>query len=83
MEAHRWRGYSQAAIPARPIAAVPSPEDLVGSYRRFGALGPVYEVQRVESELPDSDALLHLLVLETSVEVDVADSIVLRHPEAD
>ena len=27
-------------IPARAIAAVPSPEELVGSYRRFGDFGP-------------------------------------------
>lgn len=70
-------------IPARAANPVPSPAELVGSYRRFGDFGPVYEVRRVEAELPDGDTLLHLLLPETSEEVDVPYSIVLRHPEAD
>lgn len=76
-------GKIKAVIPARALTAVPSPEDLVGSYRRFGDFGPVYEVQRVEARLPEGDAVLHLLVPETSEEVDVLYSIVLLHPEAD
>lgn len=68
---------------AQATASVPSPADLVGSYRRFGDFGPVYEVRRVEAELPDGDTLLRLLVPETSEEVDIRYSIVLRHPEAD
>lgn len=68
---------------ARAQSLVPSPADLVGSFRRFGDFGPVYEVQGVGAELPDGDTLLHLLVPETSEEVDVPYSIVLRHPEAD
>lgn len=76
-------GYDFAVIPARASTPIPTPADLVGSYRRFGDFGPVYEVQRVEAELPGGDTLLHLLMPETSEEVDVPYSIVLRHPEAD
>jgi hypothetical protein len=67
----------------RAAPPIPSPTDLIGEYRRFGDFGPIYSVQRLAGELPDGDVLLHLFVPETSEEVDVPYSLVLRHPEAD
>lgn len=66
---------------AHPL--IPRPADLVGSWRRFGDFGPVYEIQGVAAELPDGDVLLHLRLPESNEEVDVRYSVVLRHPEAD
>lgn len=68
---------------ARAHSLVPGPAELVGSFRRFGDFGPVYEVQGVGDELPGGDTMLHVLLPETSEEADVPYSIVLRHPEAD
>lgn len=83
IDADPRRGYARGVIAARRSHPIPSPGDLVGSYRRFGDFGPAYEVKRAGTELPDGDAVLHLHVLETGEEVDVPYSLVLRHPEAD
>lgn len=62
---------------------VPEPAQLVGSYRRFGDFGPVYEIRGVAAELPDGDVLLRLRLPETNEEADLRYTLVLQHPEAD
>jgi uncharacterized protein (UPF0128 family) len=46
------------------------PEQLVGTWRRFGELGPVYEIIAVGKELPDGDRLMRVLVVESGEEAD-------------
>lgn len=52
----------------------PSPslnvDGLLGTWRRFGQVGPVYEIVGLGSELPDGDRLMRIRVMETSEEVE-------------
>jgi len=47
-----------------------SPSSHIGTWRRFGQVGPVYEVIAEGSALPDGDRLLRVRVIETGEEVD-------------
>lgn len=47
-----------------------SAEQLVGTWRRFGAAGPVYEILSAGKELPNGDRLMSVLVVETGEKVD-------------
>jgi len=47
-----------------------NPEQFVGTWRRFGQLGPVYEVVGVGKDLPDGDRLMRVRVVESGEEVD-------------
>ena len=51
------------------MAKLPQPANLVGTWRRFGAVGPVYEIISSGEELPDGDRLTRLRVLESGEEV--------------
>lgn len=53
-------------------------DDLVGTYRTFGACGPLYEVKRKVS-----DKLVHIVVIESGEELDYAVERALNDPEAD
>ena len=44
---------------------IPQPQTLVGTWRRFGTVGPVYEVIGVGEELPDHDCMMKVRVVET------------------
>lgn len=55
----------------------------LGKFRRFGAVGPAYEILRVAKELENGDALLRVRVLESGEEVDYLRSHALEDPEAD
>jgi hypothetical protein len=44
---------------------MPQPANLVGTWRRFGAVGPVYEIISSGTELPDGDRLMRVRVVET------------------
>ena len=46
------------------------PEQLVGTWRRFGLVGPVYEILGAGDNLPDGDRMMRVRVLETGEEVD-------------
>ncbi|WP_439816351.1 DUF5397 family protein [Zavarzinia sp. CC-PAN008] len=59
---------------------VPTPTRMVGTYRRFGLLGPVYQVVDVADELPDGDVLLHVRVLESGEELDYRYSRAIDDP---
>jgi hypothetical protein len=43
---------------------------LVGSYRRFGELGPVYRVVAPLRRLPDGDLMLRVLLVESGEEAE-------------
>ena len=41
------------------------PRALIGSWRRFGPVGPVYQVIDLGTEAPDGDRLMKVRLLET------------------
>jgi hypothetical protein len=61
-------------------ARIPHPADLIGTWRRFGALGPVYEIIASGEELPDGDRLMRVRVAETGEEVDYRLTGILDDP---
>jgi hypothetical protein len=62
------------------IATLPQPATLVGTWRRFGAAGPVYEIIGIGSELPGGDRLMRVRVVETGEEVDYRLAEILDDP---
>ncbi|MEJ0018723.1 MAG: DUF5397 family protein [Acetobacteraceae bacterium] len=59
---------------------LPEPNNLVGTWRRFGLVGPVYEIVGVGKELPDQDRLMRVRFVETGEEVDYRFSDILDDP---
>ena len=55
-------------------------EDVVGSWRRFGVVGPVYQVIGEGSGLPNGDRLMRIRVVETGEELDYQLTKVLDDP---
>ncbi len=56
------------------------PEQLVGTWRRFGVVGPVYEIVQAGRELPDGDRMMRVRVLESGEEVDYKLTDLLEDP---
>ncbi len=52
------------------VLTPPPMTNLVGTWRRFGAVGPVYEVVGVGSPLPSGDRTMRVRVAETGEELD-------------
>jgi hypothetical protein len=46
------------------------PANLVGTWRRLGAVGPVYEIISAGDELPGGDRRMRVRVVETGEELD-------------
>jgi hypothetical protein len=55
--------------------------ELVGTWRRFGAVGPVYEIIGEGPELPDGDRLMRIRVVESGEEVDYKLTDILDDPK--
>jgi hypothetical protein len=51
-------------------AKLPQPANLVGTWRRFGTVGPVYEITGIADTLPDGDCLMRIRVVESGEELD-------------
>jgi hypothetical protein len=58
----------------------PRPDNLVGTWRRFGPVGPVYEIIAVGNELPDGDYMMRVRVVESGEEVDYRFTDILDDP---
>ena len=56
-------------------------EQLVGTWRRFGSLGPLYEVVEAGKVLPDGDRLMRVRVVESGEEVDYKLTDILDDPK--
>jgi hypothetical protein len=56
------------------------PTDLVGTWRRFGAAGPVYEIIEAGRALPDGDRMMRVRVIETGEELDYRVTDILDDP---
>ncbi len=56
-----------SSINERP--ALGDPRCLVGTWRRFGIIGPVYEIMGIDHQLADGDWMMRVRVLDTGEEV--------------
>lgn len=45
-------------------------DDIIGSFRTFGPVGPVYEVLRITEPSTGPDVLVHIRVVESGEELD-------------
>ena len=59
---------------------LPEPQALIGTWRRFGPVGPVYEIIGLGKELPDHDRWMRIRVVETGEEVDHRFTNILDDP---
>jgi hypothetical protein len=62
---------------------LPPPDRLIGSVRRFGPFGPLYEVIGLGRALPDGDHAMRVRVVETGEELDYRWSEILADPRED
>jgi hypothetical protein len=65
----------------REGSMLPTPQSLVGTWRRFGTVGPVYEIISAGEELSDGDQVMRVRVLETGEEVDYRLAAILEDPK--
>src|ERR1700733_9635960 len=59
---------------------MPVPDNLVGTWRRFGAVGPVYEIIHAGTELGGGDRVMRIRVVETGEELDYRLAEILDDP---
>jgi hypothetical protein len=59
---------------------MPEPSNLVGTWRRFGAVGPVYEIVNAGTALPRGDRLMRIRVVERCEELDYRLAEILDDP---
>lgn len=62
---------------------LPTPRELVGTIRRFGLTGPVYEVLEVTNGREDQSAELRVVIPETGEELDRPYAQVVVDPRED
>jgi hypothetical protein len=53
---------------------------LLGTWRRFGAAGPVYEIVKQGAELAGGDRMMRVRIVETGEEVDYRFTDILDDP---
>ena len=59
---------------------VPGPESLIGSFRRFGPFGPVYQViEKLRDE--DNDIIMKVRVVDTGEEAEYRYTHILDDPK--
>ncbi|MBS1223992.1 MAG: hypothetical protein H6R24_670 [Proteobacteria bacterium] len=56
------------------------PQTLIGTWRRFGISGPVYEIIAEGKKLPAGDETLRIRVVETGEELDYKLADILDDP---
>lgn len=62
------------------VVAAHQPAGLLGTWRRFGAVGPVYEIIGAGDALPDGDRRMRIRVVESGEEVDYRLTDILDDP---
>lgn len=60
---------------------IPDPPRLVGTFRRFGPVGPVYQVIASGREKPDGDVVMRVRVVESGEELDYPFSSIIEDPK--
>lgn len=67
---------------SQPAASfLPDPAELVGTFRRFGAFGPTYEIISLGAEEARGDRWMKVRVLESGEVVDYKFSDILDDPK--
>lgn len=61
-------------------ATLPEPSKLIGTWRRFGVFGPVYEIIGASGELAGGSQLMRVRVVETGEELDYRLTEILDDP---
>jgi hypothetical protein len=56
------------------------PQALVGTWRRFGAVGPVYEIVAAGQPLTNGDCIMRVRVVESGEEIDYHLTQILKDP---
>lgn len=59
---------------------IPTPQALIGTWRRFGPLGPVYEIVSAGDRLTGGDCAMRIRVVESGEELDYRLSEILDDP---
>jgi len=57
------------------------PQAVIGTWRRFGPVGPVYEILGDAGQLPDGDRLMRVRVVETGEEISYKLTDILDDPK--
>lgn len=57
------------------------PQSLIGTWRRFGITGPVYEIIGIGEELADGDHMMRVRLVETGEEADYRFTNILDDPK--
>ena len=57
------------------------PQRLIGTWRRFGIFGPVYEIVSKERDLPNGDSLMRVRVVESGEEIAYKLTDILDDPK--
>lgn len=60
---------------------IPTPEKLVGGFRRFGIDGPAYEIMSVGAATDDGDVLLCVKVVESGETLNYRFTQILNDPK--
>lgn len=60
---------------------LPQPRSLIGTWRRFGINGPVYEIVGIGNELAEGDRLMRIRIVETGEEVDYRFTDIVDDPK--
>lgn len=60
---------------------IPQPQSLVGTWRRFGAVGPVYEIVGLGRAPSNRDRTMRIRVVETGEELDYRLAEILDDPK--
>jgi hypothetical protein len=66
--------------PQMETAIRPEPQSLIATWRRFGAVGPVYKIIALGKELPNYDRMMRVRVIESGEEVDYRFTDILDDP---
>jgi hypothetical protein len=69
------------STPAMTSSEVMPTSRLVGTWRRFGAVGPVYEIIRAGSAAPGGPPAMRIRVVETGEELDYPIGSILSDPK--
>lgn len=56
--------------PVMATSMILQPQRVVGKWRRFGSIGPVYEIVAASDELPEGDRMMRVRMIKTGEEVD-------------
>lgn len=65
----------------RTTSLLPDPQALIGTFRRFGAFGPAYEIIGIGGEEPRGDCWMKVRVVESGEVVDYKFSDILDDPK--